>query len=463
MSVARTGAAEDLRAMSSDVRYAKRGDIHLAYRVVVGNPASDLTVVVCSGQFLPIETMWDDRVHARFLDGLASLGRLIVYDRYGIGLSDPVVDWDEPLHGHWPDDVVAIMDHAGVDSAYILGWEAGTATAVRVAAQWPERVAGLVVLHGTDTAERAARRFGVSLETLTDSLVAYVSGETAMAFDGANMYFPSRVGDASLLEWLDTAGRRGASPSTAARMWKAILTPGRRTDLTEVTTPTLVLWRRDVLGAGDAPGGALEIARELPNAEYVEIPGADLAPYSGDADGLVAEIRRFVTGDPGRPLPSERRIAAVLFTDIVESTTAVEEMGDSAWRGTLDAHDQMTTLVVDRAGGRVVKQTGDGVLAEFPLASQAVAAARELRVQLARIGISIRQGIHVGEVELRGGDISGVAVHLAARLMGLASEGEIVTSASVPLVTGGAEADFGAEAEVTVKGLPGKWATFRVL
>ncbi|MGI9578227.1 MAG: adenylate/guanylate cyclase domain-containing protein [Microthrixaceae bacterium] len=446
-----------------DVRFAERGGIHVAYREVIGDPDSDVTVLLCSGQFIPIELMWDDRVHAKFLDGLASLGRLLVYDRYGIGLSDPVEDWDDPLQNHWPADVVAVLDDAGIESAYVVGWELGTGTAFRVAARWPERVKGLVVMHGTDTAERAARRFGFPLDAMSEGMVAWVeSHEHDPPFALTNPYYPSRDGDASLIAWLDSAGRRGASPSTAAKLWRAILTPGRHLDLSTVTPRTMMLFRRDVSGAGDAPGGALEMVAEMPDAHYVELPGADLAPYSGDVDEILAEIHRFITGVAGSTHSSDREIAAVLFSDIVESTDTLAHLGDGAWRGTLDAHDEIANQVLVRTGGRLVAHTGDGLLAEFGLASRAVAAARGLRDKLGDIGISTRIGVHVGEIERRGDNIAGAAVHVAARLMSHADSGSIVTSAAVPLVSGIDAGNFTTGPTVELKGLPGTWETFRV-
>jgi class 3 adenylate cyclase len=454
---------KERRVSFDDVRFAERDDVHIAYREVIGDPGSDVTVLLCSGQFIPIELMWDDRVHARFLDGLASLGRLIVYDRQGIGLSDPIVDWGDPLQIRWPDDVIAVLDDAGVDSAYLVGWNVGVGATFRVAAQWPQRVEGLVVLHGADTAERASRQRSLPLEVMRDSMVEWVgTSDQEEPLGGGNTMYPSRDGDASLEAWLEAAGRRGASPATAVRLWSAILAPGRTMDLSTVTQPTLLLWRREVLGAGDVPGGALEMASELPDARYVEVPGADAAPYSGDVDALLNEISRFITGETGRGDVGDRDIAAIVFSDIVESTDTVVQLGDTAWRGTLDAHDEIGFRVVGRSGGRMVKHTGDGLLAEFRLASQAVTAACELRDRLGDIGIRTRIGIHVGEIERRDDDISGVAVHVAARLMSLAQPGEIVTSGSVPPVIGTTTYNFEPGPDAQLKGLPGTWTTFHV-
>jgi class 3 adenylate cyclase len=188
----------------------------------------------------------------------------------------------------------------------------------------------------------------------------------------------------------------------------------------------------------------------------VEIAGDDFAPYSGDIDGLVHEIERCITGETTRSGSHDRQLSAVLFTDIVGSTASASSIGDGAWRGTLDAHDRIVERVVARRGGTVVKQTGDGALVVFDLASRAVRAASALRDELGALGIEVRQGVHAGEIVIRGDDVSGVAVHVAARIMSMAEPGEILTSAVVPMLIEGDNLAFDERASTTLRGLPGE-------
>jgi class 3 adenylate cyclase len=243
-------------------------------------------------------------------------------------------------------------------------------------------------------------------------------------------------------------------------MWRSLLTPGTGVDHRAVVAPVLSLRRRD--NEFFSRSLAQEIADLVPQGVCIEIPGSDTAPYSDDVDALVAEIERFATGEAPRIRAGDRQMAAVLFTDIVGSTESAGARGDAGWRGVLDAHDRIAGRIVDRHGGRVVKSTGDGVLAVFDLASRAVRAAVDLRSQLTGIGVEIRQGIHVGELVDRDGDVAGLAAHVAARVMSAAGEGEILTSATVPLVIDRSSMSFESRGHAELKGIPGTWELFEI-
>jgi class 3 adenylate cyclase/alpha-beta hydrolase superfamily lysophospholipase len=451
-------------AVVGDVRWTRSDEHHIAFRVVEEEPQSDITVLLASGAFLPIETMWDDPGHARFVNGLAGLGRLVVFDRRGIGASDPVLDWQEPLVRQWVRDAVAVLESVDRAPVHVVGWEWGGLQALWLAAERPDLVASVTVFHGLDRPERVEEVFGLPLHEIADLLAGWTTEGDAMELRGthvsANLYHPSRTGDPAFERWIDEAGRRGASPATAARMYRSLLTPGTGVDHRAVVAPVLSLRRRDnELGSRSV---AQEIADLVPRGVCIEIPGSDTAPYSGDVDALVAEIERFVTGEAPRIRAGDRQMAAVLFTDIVGSTEAAGAVGDAGWRGVLDAHDRIVGRVIDRHGGRVVKNTGDGVLAVFDLASRAVRAAVDLRSELTSIGVEVRQGIHVGELVDRDGDIAGLAAHVAARVMSAAGPGEILTSATVPLVIDRSSMDFESLGQAELKGVSGSWELFRI-
>jgi class 3 adenylate cyclase/pimeloyl-ACP methyl ester carboxylesterase len=409
-----------------------------------------------------MEMMWADHGYARFVDGLVGLGRLVVFDRRGVGLSDGVTDWSTSIFDQWVDDAVSVLDAAGIDKVHVVGWEQGGTLAWLLAIRHPDRVSRVVVLHGLDRTDRMSAVGMPSGPELVAGMRRWIeTGDSGTLPAGDESgYAPSRAGDPSLQQWLDRAGRMGASPSMATRLWEAVIMGGDDLDLGELSCPAMLLWRRDNHVWPSEIGRNL--AADYPDLEYVEMAGEDFAPYSGDIDGLVHEIGRFITGQATRAGSHDRQLAAVLFTDIVGSTESVSAIGDGAWRGTLDAHDQTVDRVVARHGGTVVKQTGDGALIVFDLPSLAIRAAIALRDELGRLGIELRQGVHAGEIVVRGDDVSGVAVHVAARIMGLAGPGEILTSAVVPMLLEGDNMPFVEHAATTLRGLPGERTVYEL-
>ncbi len=432
----------------------------MAFREVVGDASSDTAVLWCPGQFVPMEMMWADHGYARFVDGLVGLGKLVVFDRRGIGLSDAVTDWSTSVYDQWVDDAVSVLDTAGIDKIHVVGWEQGAVLAWLLAIRHPHRVSGVVVLHGLDQMDRMMIAGWPSGQELGAAMRKWIeTGDGDALPTGEDIsYAPSRAGDASLEQWLGQAGRLGASPSMAARLWESVLSDDNDLNLAELSCPATLLWRRDNQVWPKEVGRAL--AADFPNIEYVELAGEDFAPYSGDIDGLVHEIERFITGETTRKGSNDLRLTAVLFTDIVGSTASASSIGDGAWRGTLDAHDRIVERVVARHGGTVIKQTGDGALVVFDLASQALRTAVALRDELGSLGIELRQGVHAGEIVIRGDDVSGVAVHIAARVMSLAGSGEILTSAVVPMLVEGNNMAFDERASTTLRGLPGDRALY---
>ena len=440
----------------SDVVYAQSGDgAHVAYRVfdadLQGGVGNDIVMV--SGGLIPMEVFDDDLGFVRLLEGLRSLGRVVVFDRRGVGMSDPIVDWERPILDQWADDLSAVVDASGVHDAVLFAWD-GYGISTRFAARHPDGLRLLVLHHPLMVPDDrwedwvAERRALIrqNVDGVADNFLAQIA--------------PSRAMDASFRDWYARAGRVGASPTTATRIWESVFNSRPSEQLFEwVQTPTLVLYRRE---SAYAPADGVRLAAShIPGATVVELEGADHFPFLGDVDAVLAEIADFVLGERRLP-PPQRILAALMFTDLVASTEHAASLGDSQWKSVLDRHDRTVRAAVGGCGGTVVKTTGDGVLALLPSAGAAIRAAQRVRDALATDGLAVRIGIHVGDIDRRGDDISGVGVHIAARAMASADAGEIVVTASVPTSVTGEATTFETLGAHELKGVPGTWELFRL-
>ena len=447
--MARSGMMDAMAAL----QYAKHDDTHIAYQVLDGPAAVEIVMV--SGFNFPIELLPEDPICARLLEGLSSIGRLVIFDRRGIGLSDPIVDWETPLVDQWSDDLATVIDAVGFTHPAIFAWDV-FGVARRFAGKFPGVAEQLILLAPVPSPSQEGDQwhdeFWSELRTLT-------SGE---GDDLIQRSFPTRSRDPEFRAWLDRAGRVGASPATAARIIEANFAQLRAVpiDHSLVRVPTLVLTRP--LNDTRPPGAVQRVADAIDGAQLVELPGADDLVIGPDVDALVAEIARFVTGTASVPPPS-RSLCAVLFTDLVSSTERAAELGDERWKSVLNRHDNVARTAVGRCAGRVVKNTGDGILAILPSATAALDAARQIRSALAQEDLEVRVGIHVGELEARGDDISGLAVHVASRVMSAANAGEILVSATVTGVAVGSAARFEPRGVHRLKGVPGEWELFSPL
>jgi len=314
---------------------------------------------------------------------------------------------------------------------------------VLVATRWPDRVSSLVFY------EPNLRWY----EPVPGNLGQILDGE----LDVVGLVCPTRAEEPGFRQWFDRAGQAGASPAAARRLYEP---PGiDETRLLEAAfaqleTPTLLLRRRRASLLADHV-----VDRLLPGAEQVDLPGRDNLFLGEEIDPLLAEISRFLTGEVWLPEPA-RSIAAILFTDLVESTQRAQAMGDQKWRALIDTHDAMVRRVIEHRGGRVVKSTGDGVVGLLPAASSAVRCAKEIQRTLRDDGLDVRIGIHVGDVDARADDISGLSVNIAARIMGMAEAGDIFVSESAALASASEGLAFALRARVELKGLPGDWAVY---
>jgi class 3 adenylate cyclase len=377
---------------------------------------------------------------------------VIVFDRRGVGLSDPVVDWERPVLDQWADDLAAVVHAADARAAVIVGIE-GFGVGSRYAACHPERVGHLVVY---DPMVVPDDRWDEWCKVRADRIAANVRGEIDLIEDVA----ASRAADPSFRDWYGRAGRAGASPAMAPRIWSSVLASHPRDQLLErVEAPILVLHRRD---NPLAPPGLMEYLESLiPHATLVEVEGRDGFAFVGDVDALVAEIAEFLTGERRLP-PPDRHLAAVLFSDIVGSTARAVSLGDARWKSALDRHDTALRAAVGRSGGTVVKTTGDGVLAVFPSSAGALESATRARARLADDDLEIRIGVHVGDIDRRGDDVSGIAVNVAARVMGHAPDGDVAVTASVVAAVAGQGLAFEPIGTHELKGIPGAWELFRL-
>jgi class 3 adenylate cyclase len=361
-------------------------------------------------------------------------------------MSDPIIDWSVPVVEQWADDLAAVVAVAELDRPVVVSLGDYWGPARLVAAAHPEALCALVLYEPHGPVEAVDLRGGLQDGILDDRVETDWIGHIA----------PSRADDEAFRQWFDSAGRSGASPAVAARLYdrpddacvaRLVDAQGR------ITVPTLVVRRPgNLVGSPPSPD---PVVVAIPQAQAAELPGTDFHWLGEDVDSLLAAISRFVTGETRVPAP-ERALCAVLFTDIVGSTERARELGDARWKVLLDRHDDSVREEVERCGGVVVKTTGDGVLATFASAGRAVDAAVAMRRRVREIGLGVRIGIHVGDVERRGDDVSGIAVHVAARVMSRAGDGEICATAPVPLAVMGTRHRFTSCGTHALKGVPGE-------
>ena len=445
----------------TDILYAQADDgTHVAYRVLDADPSAEHArdivpardIVMVSGGLVPLESFEEEPGFVRLLDGLRAFGRVMVFDRRGVGLSDPVPDWEREIVDQWVDDLAAVVDASDAHDIVLVAWDT-IGVGSRYAAFHPERVSALVLYEPTIVADDEWEAFSARRLQRAN---ANVAGEE----DVLTQVAPSRIADPAFRDWYARAGRMGASPSTAPRMWASANRAHPRDALLEqVVAPTLVLHRRDNQWA---PDDVLALAAErMPHATLVELEGRDHFPFVGDVDALVAEIAAFVVGERRVP-PPQRLLSAVLFTDLVGSTERAASLGDEDWKSVLDRHDAAVRVIVGRSGGSVVKTTGDGVLALLPSAGGCLRVAAAIRRDLAAQGLDVRIGVHVGDIDRRGDDVSGLAVNTASRAMSKGGAGEIVVTASVVVAVAGQAVAFEPLGAHDLKGVPGVWELFRV-
>jgi class 3 adenylate cyclase len=438
-----------------ETTYARLGEDRIAYQVLGEGPDLVLTM----GAFGHVDLQWEDPATAVFLRRLASFSRLILFDRRGTGASDPLPEPTPPPWEGYAEEVTAVMDAVGSRRAALMATtaEAGP-MALFFAATRPERTSALVL--GNATAKYVAADdypIGIPPER-ADAIISRVEDTWGTAEPVATA-IPSRAGDERFRRWVARMQRSMASPRTVHVFLRALFQVDVRPLLPLVQAPVLVLHRRDFPLLPIEHGRYL--AEHLPNARLVELPGAD-GPLTWEHPELtLGHIEEFLTG-VRQHVPTTRVLATVLFTDIVGSTERAATLGDRRWRELLQVHDDLSRRLVEQWDGRVVKTTGDGLLATFDGPGRAIACAVTLREQLGDIDLRLRAGLHAGEVELRGDDVGGIAVHIAARIMAEADPGEIVVSRTVRDLVAGSDAVLQDRGTRRLRGVEGDWQLFAV-
>ncbi len=449
MGDARLGFADD--AMETPrTRYARASDGDSIAYVVTGDAPLDLVFV--PGFVSHVETFLTEPPSARFFERLASFSRLILFDKRGTGLSDPL---QKPqLLEERIEDVQAVMEAADSERAALVGLSEGAAMAVVFAATYPARTSALVLCGAV----------------LGGPIGEHPAGEGGREAEQRFLAAAEHWGDGSTIRLIApsseaTARQLGALERSAAspRMARAVVSMWQETDVRDVlptiAVPTLVLHRTEEIFPVEV---ARDIAARIPGARLVELPGRDHSPWHGDSESYVAEIEEFLTGvrERGR---TDRALATVLVTDMVGSTERAAAIGDGAWRDVVARHDELVRRQLRRFDGREVKQTGDGFLATFDGPARAIRCAKAI-VDAApeELAIGIRAGIHTGEVEIVGNDLRGLAVHLAARVAALADAGEVLVTSTVKDLVLGSELEFTDRGTHSLKGVPGEWHLYSV-
>jgi class 3 adenylate cyclase len=444
-----------------DTSYTRTSDgVHVAYQILGSGPI-DL-VCVGFGNMVSIDLRDEEPHFARFERRLASFSRYVRFDPRGIGLSDPIGSDTNGGVEQGVDDLVAVLDAVGSERAALFAVGGSGVTSLVAAATHPERVASLVLVNSyARMAWDADYPWGIPqhvLDGFIDSVLD-VSGEPEGSVDDVDLMAPSLSSDPEFRAWWKRSGQRSASPASARAILTMVYGADVRSALPLITAPALLIHRN----ASVLP---VEFSRylgdRLSEAQLVELPGRDHFPWAGENEALLDEVEEFLTGARAHT-ETDRVLAAVLFTDIVGSTEQAVRSGDRSWHDLLDRHDRMVREELRRFRGREIKTTGDGVLATFDGPARGMRCAQAICAGARRLGIEVRAGLHTGEIEVRGDDVSGIAVHIAQRVSAVAGANEVLVSRTVVDLVAGSGIEFDDRGDHELKGLSGSWQLFAVL
>jgi class 3 adenylate cyclase/alpha-beta hydrolase superfamily lysophospholipase len=436
---------------SPETRYANVGNAQVAYQTFGTGP----DLVYSIGFLLShVDHLWELPELARFLRRLSAFCRVTLFDRRGLGASDPLPVTGNSLWEDWVRDLNAVLEAVGAERPSLLASTDAGPMALLFAAAYPDRVASLILTNtGARTTQAPDYSLGIPQQIL-DSFEGILERDWGRE-DGAfpDFVWPTRAGDPDFRRWVARLQRAVTTPRGAAELFRLELGTDVRRALSLIQAPTLLV----STGFDLVPKANSEyLADHISDARLLELHGAGAFGYLDDVDRYLEAIEEHVTGRHG-PVEPDRVLGTILFTDIVGSTEQASKLGDKKWRGVLDRHDEITERHVSRFGGRLVKSTGDGALAIFDGPARAVRCASSLVEGLQREGIQIRTGLHAGEVEQRGEDVGGIAVHIAARVMALAHPGEILVSSTVKGLVTGSGLIFTDRGEHSLAGVPDTW------
>jgi class 3 adenylate cyclase/alpha-beta hydrolase superfamily lysophospholipase len=445
----------DFDSSIPETRFVTLDGDRIAYQVF-GEGDVDLLCVAAIGECLDLN--WDWPPYAAFLHRLAKQARVIIFDVLGSGSSDSPSGEVLPTWEQWASEAKAVLDAVGSERAVLLGTADGGATGILFAASHPARAHGLILINSSACFADALGESGVSPNSAA-ALVEETWGTEALA----DYIAPDAGRDPAFRWWFARSLRLSLNPREATRILGVIGTMDVRPALESVRVPTLVLHREAYQAIPLSHGRYL--AEHIRGARLAVLPGRDSVIYSEPAEEGIRQIEKFLIGLHGAG-EADRALAAILFTDIVSSTEQASSLGDREWRNLLESHDVVARTVVEQNGGRLVHASGamgDGILATFDGPGRAIRCANALNDALRPLGVSIRAGLHTGEIEIRESGIAGIGVHIAARVLATAGAGEILVSAAVPMLVAGSGLEFEDRGEHELKGVPGTWRLFAVV
>ncbi len=440
--------------MASPVRYAKSGDIHIAYRLLGDGPVDLMFVPVWTSN-LDLYDSWAPV--ARALEAFTRFARVIVVDRRGTGLSDRthgIATLEEGM-----DDLLAVLDDVGSEQVALTGFNESGSLCALLAATHPERISALVLYASYAATVRQDDYPWAPTPEERDQQIAFMI-EAWGQEDFAFILNPTSQDDPGFREWSAKWQRNSVTRDALPAAYDVLARTDVRHVLPLIRVPSLVLHRKDDQLVSVANGRYL--AEKIPGATYVELEGDDHIPFLGDWEAIVDEIEEFLTGTRRQREP-DRVLATILFTDVVGSSRKAAELGDRRWKEVLDRHDEVVRSELERFNGRLVKTIGDGALATFDGPARAIRCACRIRERVKALGLETRAGLHTGEVEIRGDDVGGIAVHIGARVSELAGPGELLVSSAIPSLVAGSGIEFEERDEVELKGIQGRWRLYRAL
>jgi pimeloyl-ACP methyl ester carboxylesterase/class 3 adenylate cyclase len=439
-------------------RYASQAGAYVAWQSIGDRPRDLLFVASWATN---IDAMWDEPSCALFFERLSQVARVICFDKRGTGVSDPVPLADLPTLEEWMDDAVLVLDAAGSRQATVVGDTEGGLMALLLAATFPDRVSELILVNAFARWRRAPDYPAGMPDATLDKLVALYERHWGQDPAMLALTAPSIADDRRMQEWFMRIQRLSMPPGAATRMYRWLLNLDVRSILGAISVPVLVLQRRDNRHYRVEFGRYL--ASHIPGARLVELPGADCFPFhTPECGAVVDEIREFLTGARAAA-HADRELATVLFTDIAGSTDRAAAIGDARWLEVRDAHNAIVRRHLDAYRGREVERTGDGFLATFDGPARAIHCATRIRDEARSLGLEVRAGLHTGEIERRVGEIGGIAVHLASRVLARAQAGEVIVSGTVADLVIGSGIRFEDRGVEALKGIPGNWRLMRVV